>query len=71
MKVIKVNKPIDSRKGDLVYCGSTGKKVWRRVIGIDVKSCWRFVLHFADGYSVSYGSVCKLLSKQEVQCNSF
>lgn len=71
MKVMKVTKPIDVRKGDLIYEGATGKKKWRRVIGIDVKSCWRFNIHFGDGYSVSYGSACKFLSKQEARCNSF
>ncbi|QHJ80738.1 MAG: hypothetical protein [Bacteriophage sp.] len=71
MKVMKVTKPIDTCMGDLVLCGSTGKKLWRRVIGIDVKSVWRYVIHFSDGYSVSYGSACKFLSKREARCNSF
>ena len=71
MKVMKVTKTIDTRRGDLIYCGYTGKKLWRRVTGIDVKSAWRYVLHFSDGFSVSYGSACKFLSKQEARCNSF
>lgn len=71
MKAMKVSKPIDTCRGDLIYCGYTGKKLWRRVVQIDVKSLWRYVIHFSDGFSVSYGSGCTYLSKKEPLCNSF
>lgn len=69
--MLKVMNPRDVRKGDLVYCGITGKKVWRRIIGIDVKSYYRYSVHFDDDYSVSYGSGCKMLVKHNKLINTF
>lgn len=71
MKVMKVSKPIDTRRGDLIYCGYTGKKLWRRVVQVDIMSAYRYTIHFSDGFAVSYGSACTYLSKQEPLCNSF
>lgn len=62
--MIKRLKPINIRPGDLVYCGHTGKKKWRRLELRDIVSAWRYSLHF-DGWSISAGSGCEFLVKQK------
>lgn len=60
--MIKRLKPIDIRPGDLVYCGYTGKKKWRRVTAVSVVSAYRFNIYMGD-WATSAGSACEFLVK--------
>lgn len=61
--MIKVTRPVDMRVGDLIYCGIGKSKGWRRIIKIDVKSCWRFNLTMEGHHSISSGNKIKFLVK--------
>ena len=60
--MIKLLRPIDIREGDLIYCGYTGKKVWRKVLAHDVVSVYRYNISL-NGWHISAGSGCKYLVK--------
>lgn len=69
--MIKRLKPIDIRPGDLVYCGWTGKKKWRRVIGVECKSAYRYNLYMGDQWAVSAGSACEFMVKSNRKPHGF
>lgn len=60
---VTITKPGFMGVGQLVYCGTTGKKTWRMISKIVIHSPWRYSLFFSDGFNISSGSECKYLVK--------